>query len=98
MSYSVKGIIIASISTQGTEEQGLLNPPILGELTLRYKGYKMLGFTRGGGHYGPPPWKQAKMKLQRHVRGQTRSSWVCPVHLDYFQAANMCISHVFTWF
>jgi len=30
MIYSVKGIIIASISTQGTEEQGLLNLPILG--------------------------------------------------------------------
>ena len=29
-----------------------------------------------------PPWKQAKMKLQKHVRVQIRGSWVCPVHLQ----------------
>ena len=42
--------------------------------------------------------KTLKMKLQSHVRGQNRGSWVCPVHLDYFQLADMCISRVFTWF
>ena len=67
------------------------------DLTLLYTGYKMLGFTRGGAIM-PPPWKQAKKKLQRHVRGQIGGSWVCPVHLDYFQMADMCISSVFTWF
>ena len=44
------------------------------------------------------PLKTLKMKLQSHVRGQNRGSWVCPVHLDYFQLADMCISHAFTWF
>ena len=39
-----------------------------------------------------------KMKLQSHVRGQNGGSWVCPVHLDYFQLADMCISRVFMWF
>ena len=29
------------------------------------------------------------MKLQRHVRGQNRGSWVCLVHLDYFQLADI---------
>ena len=46
----------------------------------------------------PPPLKTLKMKLQSHVRGRNRGSWVCPVHLDYFQLADMCISRVFTWF
>ena len=32
----------------------------------------------------PPLGNKQKMKLQRHVRGQIRGSWVCPVHLDYF--------------
>ena len=45
-----------------------------------------------------PPLKSARMKLLSHVRGQIRGSWVCPVHLDYFQMADMCISRVFTWF
>ena len=36
------------------------------------------------------------MKLQKHVRGQNRSSWVCPVHLNYFQVADISISCVFT--
>ena len=43
-------------------------------------------------------WKSARMKLQWHVRGQIRGSWVCPAHLDYFQMSDMCISRVFTWF
>ena len=45
-----------------------------------------------------PPLKSARMKLQKHVRGQNRRFWVCLVHLDYFQFADMCISRVFTWF
>ena len=45
-----------------------------------------------------PPLESVRMKLQRRVRGQIRGSWVCPVHLDYFQFADMCISRVFTWF
>ena len=49
----------------------------------------------GGGHYDPP-LESARMKLQRHVRGQIRGSWVCPVHLDYFQFADMCISRAYT--
>ena len=39
--------------------------------------------------------KSIRMKLQRHVRGQNRGSWVCPDHLDYFQIADMSISYVF---
>ena len=38
-----------------------------------------------GGALNAPPLKTLKMKLQSHVRGQNRGSWVCPVHLDYFQ-------------
>ena len=30
------------------------------------------------------------------MRDQDRGFWVCPVHLDYFQIAYMCISCVFT--
>ena len=37
----------------------------------------------------PPPLKSSRMKLQRHVRGQNRGSWVCLVHLDYFQLADI---------
>ena len=44
-----------------------------------------------------PPLKSSRMKLQRHVRGQNSGSRVCPVHLDYFQLADMCISRVFTF-
>ena len=51
-----------------------------------------------GGALNAPPLKSLKMKLQSHVRDQNRGSWVCPVHLDYFQLADMCISRVFTWF
>ena len=58
-----------------------------------------MGIRAGGGAIKrPPPLESARMKLQRHVRSQNRGSWVCPVHLDYFQLADMCISHVFTWF
>ena len=32
------------------------------------------------------------------MRSQNRGSWVCPIHLDYCQVANTCISRVFTWF
>ena len=41
--------------------------------------------------------KSSFLKLQRHVRGQNRGSWVCPVHLDldYFQVVDLCISRVF---
>ena len=56
-----------------------------------------MGIRAGGGRK-MPPLESARMKLQRHVRGQNRGSWVCPVHLDYFQLADMCISRVFTWF
>ena len=52
----------------------------------------------GGGIMAPLLLKSSIRKLQRHVSGQNRGSWVCPVHLDYFQLAEMCISHVFTWF
>ena len=52
----------------------------------------------GGGAFNAPPLKSSRMKIKRHVRGQNRGSWVCPVHLDYFQLADMCISLVFTWF
>ena len=64
-------------------------------LTVNYLGCEMVL-----GHYAPPPppLKSARMKLQRHLRGQIRGSWVCPVHLDYCQLADKCISHVFTWF
>ena len=55
-----------------------------------------MGIRAGGRKI--PPLESARMKLQRHVRGQNRGSWVCPVHLDYFLLADMCISHVFTWF
>ena len=51
-----------------------------------------------GGAIMAPPLKSSRMMLQRHVRGQHRGSWVCPVHPDYFQLADMCISRVFTWF
>ena len=44
-----------------------------------------------GGALNAPPLKTLKMKLQSHVRGQIRGSWVCAVHLDYFQMADMCI-------
>ena len=62
-------------------------------LTVNYLGCEMVL-----GHYAPPPLKSARMKLQRYVRGQIRGSWVCPVHLDYFQLADMCISRVFMWY
>ena len=52
----------------------------------------------GGGALNAPPLKTLKIKLQSHVRGQNRGSLVRPVHLDYFQLADMCISGVFTWF
>ena len=35
----------------------------------------------------PPPLESVRMKLQRRVRGQIWGSWVCPVHLNYFQLA-----------
>ena len=44
------------------------------------------------------PLISARMELKRHVMGQNRCSWGCPVHLDYCQVADMCISRVFTWF
>ena len=44
---------------------------------------------------GGGPLKSLKIKLQSYVRGQNRGSWVCPVHLDYFQLADMCISRGF---
>ena len=53
---------------------------------------------RSVGVGGAFPLKSSRMKLQRHVRGQNRGSWVCPVYLDYFQVADMCISRVSTWF
>ena len=31
---------------------------------------------------------------QRQVRGQSWGSWVCPIHLDYYQVAGTCISRV----
>ena len=49
----------------------------------------------GGGPFNGPPLKSVQIKLQRHVRGQNRGSEGFLVHLDYFQVANMCISHVF---
>ena len=52
----------------------------------------------GGGALNAPPLESSRMKLQRHVRGQNRGSWVYPVHLDYFLLADMFISRVFTWF
>ena len=58
----------------------------------------MMTLAGGGGEFNGPPLKSVQMKLQRHVRGQNRGSGGFPVHLDYFQVANMCISHVFTWF
>ena len=61
-------------------------------------GIQIMAVLMGGGALNAPPLKTLKMKLQSHVRGQNRGSWVCPVHLDYFQMADMCISHVFTWF
>ena len=60
-------------------------------------GYKLRQFWWGGA-LNAPPLKSLKMKLQSHVRGQNRGSWVCPVHLDYFQVADMCISRGFKWF
>ena len=45
----------------------------------------------GGALIAPSPLKSVQMKLQRHVRGQNRGSRGFPVHLDYFQVANMCI-------
>ena len=48
--------------------------------------------------FNAPSLKSNRMKLQRYVRGQNSGTWVCPVHLDYFQLADMCISRVFTWF
>ena len=42
-----------------------------------------------GGVIMTPPLESVRMKLQRRVRGQIRGSWVCPVHLDYFQFADM---------
>ena len=39
------------------------------------------------------PLISARMKLKRHVMGQNRCSWGCPVHLDYCQVAdNSCHS------
>ena len=52
-------------------------------LTLYLMGYKLWQFWWGGA-LNAPPLKTLKMKLQSHVRGQNRGSWVCPVHLDYF--------------
>ena len=67
-------------------------------LTLHYPGFELLLDIQGGGSLRPPPLESVRMKLQRRVRGQIMGSWVCPVHLDYFQMADMCISRVFTWF
>ena len=61
-------------------------------------GIQIKAVLMGGGALNAPPLKSLKMKLQSHVRGQNRGSWVCPVHLDYFQLADMCISRVSTWF
>ena len=54
-------------------------------------------YPGGGVITTPPPLESVRMKLQRRVRGQIMGSWVCPVHLDYFQMADMCISRVFSW-
>ena len=61
-------------------------------------GLQIKAVLMGGGALNAPPVKSLKMKIQSHVRGQNRGSWVCPVHLDYFQLADMCISRVFMWF
>ena len=63
-----------------------------------FVGIKKMEISVGGRGGQCPPLKLSRMKLQRHVRGQNRGSWVCPVHLDYFQLADMCISCVFTLF
>ena len=74
-----------------------MKPVSFTHLTLYLMGYKLRQFWWGGA-LNAPPLKTLKMKLQSHVRGQNRGSWVCPVHLDYFQLADMCISRVSTWF
>ena len=40
---------------------------------------------RAGGGVKCPPLESARMKLQRHVRGQIKGSWVCP-----------CVFHVYS--
>ena len=66
----------------------------ISSLTLWEQGYKYGHQGRGGG-VKCPTLESARMK---HVRSQNRGSRVCPVHLDYFQLPDMCISRVFTWF
>ena len=58
----------------------------------------MMTLPGGWGAFNGPPLKSLQMKLRRHVRSQNRGPGGFPVHLDFFQAANMCISQVFTSF
>ena len=67
-------------------------------LTLSWQGYKNDDIGRGRGGILWPPLKSVSIKPQKHVRGQNRGSGEFPVHLDYFQVVNMCISRVFTLF
>ena len=48
-------------------------------------GIQIMPLLMGGGALNTPPLKTLKMKLQSDLRGQNRGSWVCPVHVDYFQ-------------
>ena len=50
----------------------------------------------GMGATAPPPRHQNE--AIEACEGHNRGSWICPVHLDYFQLADICISLVFTWF
>ena len=67
----------------------------LRNLTLCLQGLKNGKFCRGWAMMAPP-LKSSRMKLQRHVRGQTRGSWVCLTQLDHCQMATTCISRVYT--
>ena len=49
----------------------------------------------GEGGIECPPSKILESEATESCEGQNGGSWVCPVHLHYFQLADMCISRGF---